>query len=41
MSKVMEIINAVNSLSTNIKIFAIIILIAIVLTKLTPGENKN
>ena len=41
MSKFIDILNIINGLSTNMKIFIVIIIMAIVLTKLTPGENKN
>ena len=40
MSKLLSIVDIVNGLNNNVKIFLVIVIVAIVLTKLTPGENK-
>lgn len=41
MSKLLSIVDIVNGLNNNVKIFLVIVIVAIVLTKLTPGENKS
>ncbi|SFU43196.1 hypothetical protein SAMN04487886_10261 [Clostridium sp. DSM 8431] len=41
MSKILDVVNIINGLSSNVKIFLAIVIIALVLTKLTPGENKS
>lgn len=41
MSSIIDVLNIINGLSTNIKVFIIIIIAALFLTKLTPGEKHS
>ncbi len=41
MSSIIDVLNIINGLSTNIKVFIVIIIVALFLTKLTPGEKQS